>query len=168
MQKECPGMVAFPAILHRTPIRGLVVALAALMLLAPALTRTPSADASAGWCFDDPVILINGRPVSITNGILGDPTDIRAHVTSANTEVHLPKGVTASVVSFTSNFFHEPVTFIYDRGTWTPGKRVDVSIKVSFTSTKDYKVSSDIVTPTTTIHSQATANGSMSKQFFLN
>jgi hypothetical protein len=139
----------------------------AVALFGVAGLRGGRAQAGELWCFDDPVVSINGQFIAITNGVFGDPALVRASVSAANVEVHVPKGVSASVVSHTATFFNEPVTFVYDRGTWTPGQRVSVQVKVSFTSTKDLHAASFIVYPRGTIKSTATTRGSMSKDLWL-
>jgi hypothetical protein len=64
------------------------------------------------WCWDDPVVRLNGETVSIEIGVHGSPDVVRAAVDLAETIVTIPPGVTAEPVSTTNEFFRETVRFL--------------------------------------------------------
>jgi hypothetical protein len=67
----------------------LVVCVASLVVATPAM-------AIMSWCDADPVINIDGHIVSMNAAILGDPQDIRGHVTF---NVTVPRGTQVSIIS---------------------------------------------------------------------
>ena len=146
----------------------LVLALiAGLMLTSTALLQPRSAAAGGYWCFDDPVLLINGEQVTIQTGVYGDPAFVAAHVTAANVVVTVPAGVTTQIVSRTNTYFAERVTFV-TQGTWTAGETVKVKVSVTFTASAD--LPTQVVTSYpggTTTRSGNTTRGMINQVFHL-
>ena len=78
------------------------------------------------WCWDDPIVRINGETVSIEIGVQGAPDAVRASVQLAETIITLPPGVTAETVSTTNEYFAETVRFLTLPGAEAAGIEVRV------------------------------------------
>jgi hypothetical protein len=90
----------------RTMVVGLLVA-ALLVVQSPG-----RAHAELSWCWDDPLVEINGVRYSIENGVRGDPATIDKDVTVARTVIHVPKGSSARLIGLTRQHFPETVAFV--------------------------------------------------------
>ncbi|MGH2600377.1 MAG: hypothetical protein ACRDJ9_13455 [Dehalococcoidia bacterium] len=64
------------------------------------------------WCWDDPVVRINGETVSIEVGIQGSPEVVRDSVRGVETIITLPEGVSGETVSVTDDYFLETVRYL--------------------------------------------------------
>jgi len=64
------------------------------------------------WCWDDPIVKINGETVSIEIGVQGSPELVRGSVRNVETIITLPRGVTAETVSTTNEYFTESVRYL--------------------------------------------------------
>lgn len=98
--------------------------------------QTGRAHAYDEWCFDDPVIQVGPYMLETTVGVLGDPTFVHAHVTSATITYYLPVGVHGEKVkSTTTPSFPEHVVFATsDVTTWKHNQPMPVTVTVSFVS----------------------------------
>jgi hypothetical protein len=105
-----------------------------LALLAAATPAPASADVI--WCWDDPVVLIGGRPVSISVGVYDDPLTVMDDVQAAHFTIVVPHGVSTALVVSTNIFFPEHVRFERE-GAWAPGQTIPVKVKVRFDATRD-------------------------------
>ena len=76
--------------------RLVLAALAALLLLGVAAVRVPPARANVAWCWNDPVLVVNGRAVQLK---LGVPLSEAATVTDATLVVTVPAGVPATLAA---------------------------------------------------------------------
>lgn len=115
------------------------VSSAALILFVLALVaaaRPPVASADVIWCWDDPVVLIDGRAVSISVGVYDDPLTVMNDVQAAHFTIVVPNGVSTALVASTNLYFPEYVSF-ERRGTWTPGQPIPVSVRVRFDATRE-------------------------------
>jgi hypothetical protein len=65
------------------------------MLLAPAHARVPSAHATAGWCFDDPIVIVNGQMIDIRVSL---PLANLLSMRSTELTVVIPSNVKGAVV----------------------------------------------------------------------
>lgn len=83
------------------------LALGVIGLAAGVSMRAHRAGAEGGWCWDDPILEIDGKLVRINIGIQGSGTLVRAHVQNAHTIVYLPPNVPARIAGFTINYFPE-------------------------------------------------------------
>lgn len=79
----------------------------------------------AVWCWDDPVVRINGEDVSIEIGVRGAADTVRESVRSAETTIILPVGVDASTVATTDEFFSETVRYV----TSATAERVGIEVR---------------------------------------
>lgn len=146
-------------------VRTAAPALAGLALLAGGLLQqVPHAGAYAEWCFDDPVVLINGAPVHIDLGIQASATTIQASITAANIVVHVPLNVTTALVSSTTTNYPAYVTFKNDKGgTWTAGP-VPIQVVTTFSlkaGAKALNAQEQVTTTAATAAAKATIQGSM-------
>lgn len=107
---------------------------AATAVVGPAalLGQPPTADAFESWCFDDPVIDINGRRVQIVIGIQGDQALVDKYVQQAVTVVGVPIGASARTVLVTKENFKESVTYTSTGTPWRAGQPNLVPITISF------------------------------------
>jgi hypothetical protein len=115
-----------------------IFALFALALFSPAL-RPHRALADLAWCWDDPIVTINGITVSTQIGALGSPAVVQRGVQKATIVYTLPSGVSASVISTTNTYFHEKVVFVNSNAAWTPGQPVPVGVTVSFVANSSFQ-----------------------------
>lgn len=111
-------------------------------LLAGVLAQAPAAHAwgDFSWCWDDPVVSINGMQLQTLVGAYGDPTQVAATVSSASVVYTLPSNVTGSVVSVQNTYFKETVGFTHSKTKWTPGTPLPVTVQVYFNSSVNYTV----------------------------
>lgn len=86
------------------------------------------------WCWDDPVVALNGTNVSIDIGVRGEPEVVRRHVQLAETTILVPEGVTTETLAVTDEFFRETVRFVT-----IPGAK-DATIEIRFQATKDLPI----------------------------
>jgi hypothetical protein len=113
-------------------VRTAAPALAGLALLAGGLVQqVPPAGAFAEWCFDDPVVSINGQQVHINNGVMDSSTSVSKDVQGASVTVSVPKGASAKIVSPTGQLFIETVVIKTTSSTWSAGP-VPVQVSTSF------------------------------------
>ena len=128
-----------------------------LMLLALALvtslTLSPVATvhASVDWCWDDPVVVIGGRSVTIRIGVHGTPTEVRRNVRAANITIYVPEGTAAALSVSTNVYFREHVTFVPVSGGVLVGKPIPVRVVVTFDALKQLPAAMQI-TPVLTLH----------------
>lgn len=119
---------------RRTP-RLLIPGVIALLVLALLGTLGGSERASAGlsWCWGDPVIHINGRPVSVSVGVLD--TDV-TRVEEAVVTFHVPKNATADVLYVATTPFKERAIIVKDQPNWDGKGDLKVPVDV-YVKTKD-------------------------------
>lgn len=79
----------------------------------------------AVWCWDDPVVRINGEEVSIEIGVRGAAETVRESVTLAETTIVLPPGVVAETITTTNEFFSETVRYV----TSPTAERVGIEVR---------------------------------------
>ncbi len=84
--------------------------LALLAVLAAALGLARPSAASEWWCWDDPVLVINGQVVHVLAGV---PADARTRVTQAEVVITVPEGVDAKLTAVNAPFF--PLTARLER-----------------------------------------------------
>ncbi len=138
-----------------------------LVLSAIAVLQPSRAAAEVTWCWDDPVVLINGNLVSINVGVYGDPLVVRRTVTLATIEIAVPAGVSTALVASTNLYFPERVVFV-SRGQWQPGEPVPVEVTVRFEATQDLPAAVRITHATgATNATGSTAKGPLKASFVL-
>jgi hypothetical protein len=110
-------------------------AIVAALIVIGGIALYPAAPASADdWCWDDPILLIDGKLVNVNVGVKGGSSTVRARVRNAHTKVFLPRNVSASVVGFTNLYFPETAEIVrVDWLQYEPGKKIEMEIHVSFT-----------------------------------
>jgi hypothetical protein len=118
--------------MRRAAVAGLI--LLTLSMVAAAMPLPAAADII--WCWDDPVVLIGGRTVSISVGVYDDPLTVMRDVEVAHVTIIVPNGVSTLLVASTNLYFPERVTFV-KRGAWTPGQPIPVTVTVTFEARRD-------------------------------
>lgn len=106
-----------------------VVALAVVCLLVSS-TIAPRAQASEWWCWDDPVVIVEGQVVQVRVGV---PQSLKHRVTLADIVVTVPYGVDAEVVAVPSPHFPQAVTMVRT-ARLAPGEDIVVSAQVTVRS----------------------------------
>ena len=86
------------------------------------------------WCWDDPVVTIDGETITVEIGVQGAAELVRRSVRLAKTTIFLPEGATGETVSTTNEYFDETVQFIT-----VPGAP-DACIEVRFEAEKSLPV----------------------------
>jgi hypothetical protein len=111
------------------------VAIVAALIAIGGIALSPASPASADdWCWDDPILLVDGQQVNINIGVKADRQTVRTRVRNAHTKVFLPRGVNASIVGYTNRYFNETAEIIYvDWLNHEVGRRIEMLIWVSFT-----------------------------------
>jgi hypothetical protein len=108
-------------------MRRLFIVIAALMVTAAATVAAPArpADASWGWCWDDPTLVIGGQAVHID---LGVPADQRSLIKGSTLTVVVPSNVTAYLAGTNAAYFPITVTIVRS-GTWNGVGSIPVTAK---------------------------------------
>jgi hypothetical protein len=125
----CYAMPAAVAVMCRISLAMLV---AAATLVAPRAVA-----ASADWCWDDPIVVIGGRSVSINIGVYGAPADVRRNVSAADVTIYVPAGTVAFLSVSANRFFRENVEFVPVSGGALAGQPIPVTVVVTFRATKE-------------------------------
>ena len=88
--------------------------LAALLVLAVGVTaalQPAPAAAFVIWCWDDPLVEINGTRYNIENGVFGDPALVDKQIQIAKVVIHVPQGSRYQLLGVTREYFVEVVSF---------------------------------------------------------
>jgi len=117
--------------------------LAVLAVLGAALGLARPSAASEWWCWDDPVLVINGQVVHVLAGV---PADARTRVTQAEVVITVPEGVDAKLTAVNAPFF--PLTARLERaGTVTANGSVTVTATVTIRGSDRFDVGLRMVQP---------------------
>ena len=149
----------------------LVVALA----IAPV---TPTSARGVEWCWDDPVVTIDGRTVQIDVGVMGEPDTVRRNVKVAHVWIYTPQGVSTKLLAATHTYFREVVHFVPSndvrrrgngRGAaaWQPGQPVPVLVVVEFEARTEMLAGMRVNHPHGTLIDEGTTRGRLSAGFVL-
>ncbi len=137
----------------------LITAIAALAVL----TGGRIAQASWDWCFEDPIVDINGSRVTIEIGIpVSNLPDIKGPVT---VRIAVPKKVDAIIVFVTNDSFQEDVRIVRTDAKWEQGEAVPVSVTARADGTTIFPVAMRVSYPDGTGGtSVATITGTANRQ----
>jgi hypothetical protein len=135
--------------------RVLPAAVAGVALLGAGLAQSPATHAM-GWCFDDPVISINGQQFHILNGVQDSSSSVSKDVQGASVTVYVPRGVSARIVNPTGQLFIETVVIKTTASTWTAGQPVPVQVNTSFVTRLTLPGAQQVTTATGTLVSNVT------------
>lgn len=126
-------------------IRGLTLMAVTLGMLA-GVALAPAKPASADdWCWNDPVVSIEGHIVQILTGVQGSPKDVDANVDAAEIKIIVPRNARTQLLMATSNLYAEHTLFqksreqVFEDGKdtkWHKGDPIPVRVEVSFTAKK--------------------------------
>jgi hypothetical protein len=150
--------------------RRLSVALAGAALLSGALAQIPAAHADWDftWCWDDPVVVVNGVPVHIDLGIQASAAQVQGAISSANIVVHVQQGATATVLQSNTPDYPATVTLKFDKGgTWKSGP-APIQVVTTFVlkaHAPALNSKETVSTASTSLQAQATIQGSMNLDF---
>jgi hypothetical protein len=110
-------------------------AIVAVLVIIGGIALYPASPASADdWCWDDPILMVDGQQVNINVGVQGAPQTVRSRVLNAHTTVFLPRGVNASIVGYTNRYFRETAEIVHvDWLNNNLGRRIEMVVWVSFT-----------------------------------
>jgi hypothetical protein len=143
-------------------------ALAGATLLGGVLAQAPAAHADFLWCWDDPVVVVNGTPVHIDLGIQGSPSQVHASIAAANIVVHVQAGATAVVPQSNTPDYPATVTVKFDKGgVWKSGP-VPIQVDTTFVQQPHAPALNSketVSTASATRQAQATIQGSMNLDF---
>lgn len=87
---------------------------------------------ASDWCWDDPIVSINGYSVQIITGVHGEPGAVSYHVQAANVDILVPSGVSTAVLFTTATYYPEIVRFLPSGSAWSAGQDVTVTLSISF------------------------------------
>lgn len=108
--------------------------LAAVLLVSiGAFVAVPRSEAFVIWCWDDPIVSVNGTifEIDIAVGAEGGQAEVQANVQVAETTIYVPNDAQMTKISMTRVSFNETVRFVKVDG------QNDVRIVVSFKSKKN-------------------------------
>ncbi|MHB8576946.1 MAG: hypothetical protein ACYDCQ_16655 [Dehalococcoidia bacterium] len=112
--------------------RGILGVLSGLLLAGGGLVHSSRASADFEWCWDDPVVVINGQLLQTLIGAQGSVRAIQQGGFQATVVYTVPAGVSTQVLAVTNPFFRETVIFQLSNALWTPGTPVPVTVSVAF------------------------------------
>jgi hypothetical protein len=139
---------------------------AALFLMSTAVFPVSHAHADE-WCWDDPVVSIGGKIVSINVGVHGTAAEVQAGVRSATVEITVPEDVRTSIVSTTNTHFKEVVVFRHSEKHDDDNAGTEVSVSVKFDSTKNMAAADAITYPGGTTGTTGFTRGAPLKSSFI-
>jgi hypothetical protein len=105
--------------------------LGALLLGAAGSLQVRPAAAQATWCWDDPIIEVNGHRININIGVQGSPDLVARSVQHAHVTVYVPRGAEYRLIANTSTFFPESVDFV------EVSRPSQIGVTVDFTATRN-------------------------------
>jgi hypothetical protein len=110
--------------------------------------RTASAE---DWCWDDPIVEIGGKRVSIKTGVRGSRAEVERHVDHVRVEIYTPRGVETRLIAETENYFEEVTLFRKMRrefrernDNWRRGDPIPVRVEVKFRSKKNFPAAVEV------------------------
>ena len=148
-------------------LRGKLFATLALLMLGSVALAPRPAHASADWCWDDPVISIDGRVVHIQEGVYGDAKLVDANVKVAHVYVYVPDGVDTRVLHVTKEYFKERVHIIESDAPWRRGQPIPIRVDVEFEARADLPATLRVTYPGGIVQDFGTTLGRMSVSFTL-
>ncbi len=123
--------------------RSVTRTLVLLAVLGAALGLVRPGAASEWWCWDDPVLVINGQVVHVLAGV---PADARTRVTLAEVVITVPEGVDAKLTAVNAPFF--PLTARLERaGTIAADGSVTVAATVTIQGNGHFNAGLRLVQP---------------------
>jgi hypothetical protein len=115
--------------------RAITLVLAALFLFSLASVRPDAASAELSWCWDDPIVAIDGKVLNIDIGVQGDAATVTSAVKSTTTTIYVPRNVSVRNLGSTNVYFREKVRFRTTDATWSGGP-IRVRVETEFKSTR--------------------------------
>jgi hypothetical protein len=103
----------------------------ALLFAAAGAVQVRPAEAQVGWCWDDPIIEVNGQRININVGVQGSPALVKRHVQHAHVTIYVPRGSDYRLVDQTAVYFPETVEFV------EVSRAAQIGVVVEFTATRD-------------------------------
>jgi hypothetical protein len=113
----------------------IALAIAAVGFMGSAVTRP--AHALDFWCWDDPIVEINGQRVAIDIGVRPGHLPL---VTGADVVITVPRGATTRVVYLETTYFTPNVRFVEASKAGGRGTPVTVEVTLRSTRTFDYQL----------------------------
>jgi hypothetical protein len=116
---------------------------ALLVVLGGMLGLARPSTASEWWCWDDPVLVINGQVVHVLAGV---PAEARTRVTQAEVVITVPNGVDAKLTAVNAPFF--PLTARLERaGTVAADGSISVTATLVISGSDRFDVGLRMVQP---------------------
>ena len=100
------------------------------------------------WCWEEPLVRINGEEISIEPGVLASLEDARRFVTSAETRIIVPPGTEYETLMVEMEPFEEVVTYVIDPA--ATDIRMEIRFKALTELTAGVKVNGEVVATGTT------------------
>jgi len=151
------------------PTARLAVAAAAVALIGSGfIVSSPARADSVEWCWDDPIVTINGVTLQTLIAAQGSPSSVQAAVKSANVTYIVPNGVQTNVVAVSAPFFKEKVDFqTDDHSHWTPGQPVPVTVVTSFKSKQTFPTQMQNIENDVTVTTNGSTDSGLTATFTL-
>jgi len=144
-------------------VKRFLVALIAIAALAfsTGLGRSTTAGAADEWCWEDPIVSIDGYVVHIDIGM--SISDLAKLTGPVNVTVRIPQGVPASVICVDASYFSENVNIEHSGKRWKAGDSIPVDVSVDFQATGNFKVAMQITYVAGGLNQLKQVNGSSSQ-----
>ncbi len=126
-----------------------LVAIAALAF-STGLGRSTTAGAADEWCWEDPIVSINGHVVHIDLGMA--KADLPKLTGTVQVTIFVPQGVPASVVNVDQTYFKENVRIMRSWEVWKSGEPIPVFVSVYVPSSSSVKVAMRITYDINGVH----------------
>ena len=119
------------------PRRLVLASLAALLLCAPVGVPVLPATASAGWCWDDPLVLVNGRLLDIRVGM---PIEYVATMRTTTLTIIIPRNVVGAILVHDVSAFPMTTQLAATAPPWNGRGEVPVRIVADVQASTSYPI----------------------------
>lgn len=113
-------------------MRRLALLVAAVVASIGVLAYSTGVARADDWCWNDPLVKIDGNYVDISSAVQGTTALVSANVASAEYTVHVAPGTPTEVLFTYSPLFPQTVRWVYD-GTRNADGSQNVKVDVTFT-----------------------------------
>jgi len=121
----------------RLPRRLFLVSLAVILLAATAAVPVTPATASAGWCWDDPVIMVNGQLIGIRVGML---IEYAATMRATTLTIIITRNVSGAIVVHDVSAFPMTTRIDVTARPWNGRGTIPVTIVVDVQARSNYPI----------------------------
>lgn len=119
---------------NRLAVMGLVAVVTLALVVIGSVQAPTRVSAGEMWCWDDPLVSIDGQIIDLTIGVNATRDEAKAAIQSADFRIHVAPGTNVSVLLITNLLFPQTVTWVFD-GVRLPDGSQQARVDVVFRST---------------------------------